>query len=89
MTSAESVTTGLWSGPVLSNRSSLKKRIHCVQTPALLLWGREDRLVPPAYAEEFRSRVPGAQVEMVARAGHLLMVEHPAHVAARIEAFLR
>ena len=67
----------------------LKKRIHRVKAPALLLWGREDRLVPPAYAEEFRSRIPGAQVEMVDRAGHLLMVEHPAHVAARIEAFLQ
>ena len=36
----------------------LKKRIHRIQAPALLVWGQEDRLVPLVYAEEFARRLP-------------------------------
>ena len=31
----------------------LAARLRRVQCPTLLLWGKEDRLVPPAYAEAF------------------------------------
>jgi pimeloyl-ACP methyl ester carboxylesterase len=66
----------------------LKKRIHRVQAPALILWGKQDRLVPPAYAHEFASRLPGARIELIDRCGHLLAAEHPARVAGAIEEFL-
>jgi pimeloyl-ACP methyl ester carboxylesterase len=66
----------------------LKKRIHRIQAPTLLLWGKQDRLVPPAYAAEFAARIPGAKVEMIDQAGHLLGAEHPAKVAGIVEAFL-
>ena len=35
----------------------LKKRIHRVTAPTLLVWGKEDRLVPPVYADEFTRRL--------------------------------
>ena len=40
----------------------LKKRIHRVQAPTLVVWGKEDRIVPPVYAEEFARRIAGARV---------------------------
>ena len=66
----------------------LKKRIHRIQAPTLVLWGKQDRLVPPAYAQEFASRIPGARVEMLDQAGHLLTAEHPTKVAGLIDQFL-
>lgn len=66
----------------------LKKRIHRIQAPTLLLWGKQDRLVPPVYAQEFASRIPGSRIELIDEAGHLPTVEHPARVAASVEAFL-
>jgi len=66
----------------------LKKRIHRIQAPTLILWGKQDRLVPAAYAQEFASRIPGAKIEVVDHAGHLLAVEHPAQVSAIVEKFL-
>ncbi len=66
----------------------LKKRIHRIQAQTLVIWGKQDRLVPPAYAEEFASRIPGARVEMIDQAGHLPTVEHPARVAGLVEDFL-
>ena len=37
----------------------LKKRIHRVKAPTLLIWGAEDRIVPPVYAEEFARQIAG------------------------------
>ena len=66
----------------------LKKRIHRIQAPTLVLWGKQDRLVPVVYAQEFGSRIRGSRVEMIDQAGHLLTAEHPARVAELIESFV-
>jgi pimeloyl-ACP methyl ester carboxylesterase len=67
----------------------LKKRIHRVKAPTLLIWGAEDRIAPPVYAEEFARQIPGAKVETVKGAGHAPHLEQPAAVAESIRAFLR
>jgi pimeloyl-ACP methyl ester carboxylesterase len=65
----------------------LKKRIHRVTAPTLLVWGKEDRLVPPVYAEEFTRRLPGARVETVSDAGHAPHLERPDVVARLVRDF--
>jgi pimeloyl-ACP methyl ester carboxylesterase len=61
----------------------LKKRLHRIKAPTLLIWGDQDRLVPPAYAELFRSKIPAAQVVMIPGAGHMVPLENtPAFVRA-------
>ena len=67
----------------------LKKRIHRIKAPTMLVWGKEDRLVSPVYAQEFASRIPGARVELLDQAGHMPAMEHPAHVVALVRVFLR
>lgn len=66
----------------------LKKRLHRVTVPTLLVWGKEDRLVPSVYADEFVRRIPGARVETVERAGHAPHLEQPETVARLIRDFL-
>ena len=65
----------------------LKKRIHRVQAPTLLVWGKEDRLVPLVYADEFTRRLPGARVETVSDAGHAPHLERPDVVARLVRDF--
>jgi len=67
----------------------LKKRIHRVKAPTLLIWGAEDRIVPPVYAEEFARQISRATVETVKEAGHAPHLEQPAAVAASVRGFLR
>ena len=67
----------------------LHKRIHRIQAPTLVLWGKQDRLVPPAYAQEFARRIPGSKVEIIDQAGHVLGLEHPARLAELTEQFLK
>ena len=66
----------------------LKKRIHRIQAPTLVVWGKEDRIVPPVYAEEFARRIPGAAVEIVDQAGHAPHLEQPEAVARLVRDFL-
>lgn len=66
----------------------LKKRIHRVTAPALLIWGKEDRLVPPVYADEFTRRLRGARVQTVDGAGHVPHLEQPDVVARMVREFV-
>lgn len=56
-----------------------------LRMPALVLCGAEDQMVPPARSEELAAALPAGQLEPVAGAGHLLMLEKPAEVTAAIE----
>jgi pimeloyl-ACP methyl ester carboxylesterase len=66
----------------------LKKRIHRIRVPTLLVWGKEDRIVPPVYAEEFARRIAGARVATVDQAGHAPQAEQPEAVARLVREFL-
>ena len=67
----------------------LKKRIHRVKAPTLLIWGEDDKLAPPVYAEDFRRAIPQSQLVMVPDASHLVPVEQADRVAEEIIKFAR
>jgi len=66
----------------------LKKRLYRVAAPTLLVWGAEDRLVHPAYADDFRALLADAQVRIIEGAGHILQIEQPEATIAAIVDFL-
>ena len=67
----------------------LKKRIHRVTASTLLIWGKEDALVPPVYADEFSRRLPGARLQLVDQAGHAPHLEQPDTVARLVREFVK
>ena len=67
----------------------LRKRIHRIAAPTLLVWGKSDRLVPPLYAEDFARRIEGSVVEIVGRTGHLPHLEAIGTVGPLVRNFLR
>ena len=66
----------------------LKKRLHRVKAPTLLVWGDQDRLVPPAYAALFQSNIAKAQVAMIKGAGHMVPLENTPEFEQEVTAFL-
>jgi pimeloyl-ACP methyl ester carboxylesterase len=66
----------------------LKKRLHRVTPPTLLLWGADDRVVPPAYAEAFRAALPNASLELLPNCGHYPMLEQPGAFTRTLVPFL-
>jgi pimeloyl-ACP methyl ester carboxylesterase len=65
----------------------LKKRLHRLAAPTLILWGDTDRANPPEYAEEFAKRISGAAIQMLP-GGHMLHLESPDAVADATVKFL-
>lgn len=60
----------------------LSQRIHRVVSPVTLVWGADDRIVSPAYAEYFRERLADLRaVHIVENAGHLAELDAPDKVA--------
>ena len=59
------------------------------RAPTLIVHGKQDGIVPPVYAEEFRSRIPNSRVEMIEGAGHLPQTEQQEKTVALIREFLK
>jgi len=60
-----------------------------VTTPALVVWGRDDRIVPLECGERFAKALPHARLEIVERAGHFVDMEQPDELARLVGAFVR
>lgn len=60
-----------------------------VTQPVLLLWGREDRLVPVRRGDRLLRRLPHARLHVIERCGHLPMLEQPAAFNRAMRGFLR
>ena len=66
----------------------LRKHIHRISAPTLIVWGNQDRIIAPEYAREFAGRIADVRVELIERAGHLPHLERPAEVAGVVRSFL-
>jgi pimeloyl-ACP methyl ester carboxylesterase len=66
----------------------LGKRLHRIEIPTLVLWGRQDRLAPVAYAEDFGGRIAGSRVEVLDDCGHIPQLEQPEKTYALVTEFL-
>ena len=66
----------------------LEKWLHRINVPTHIVWGREDRILPSAYAQLWSERVPKAKVTMVEACGHSPHVEQVDLVNEKILAFL-
>src|SRR5216683_231570 len=67
----------------------LKKRAYRIKAPTLLLWGDDDKLIPPAYAKEFTSRIKNSKLELIKDAGHMVMYEQQEALVGAIRKFLK
>ena len=66
-------------------------RLASIRCPTIVAVGAADTLVPPANAAAIASRIPGAELEILADTGHALFAEDRdlvRRLVARIEAKL-
>ncbi|WP_051246412.1 alpha/beta fold hydrolase [Metapseudomonas resinovorans] len=49
--------------------------LHRIRMPTLLIWGENDRIVPPGQAEHWHRLLPHADVKLFPNAGHLVLDE--------------
>jgi len=56
--------------------------------PTLLIWGRQDRLVPVSVADEFKRVMKGARLAVFENCGHRPEVEKRGDFLREVETFL-
>ena len=66
----------------------LKKRIHRITAPSLVVWGENDRLIPPLYAEELGKSIPHTEVFMLPHCGHEPPLEQMELLRDKVTSFL-
>src|SRR5829696_8169819 len=65
-----------------------RDRLSDISCPTLLIWGREDMLVPVGDADEFERLIPGSRKVIFDEAGHVPMLERPERFNECLMAFL-
>jgi pimeloyl-ACP methyl ester carboxylesterase len=62
----------------------IRDKLGSISLPIRILWGREDRWLPPAYADETRARIPHTEFTWIVDAGHLVQEDAPAELLAHL-----
>ena len=70
------------------SRSEGVAKLSGVSAPTLVLWGGQDRVIPPALAQRFMADIPGARLQVFDDLGHVPQEEDPARTVAVVKAFL-
>ena len=65
----------------------LAQRLRRITARTLIVWGREDALIPPVYGEAFKKAIFKARLVRIAEAGHAVGQENPAAVLKAIRDF--
>lgn len=70
-------------------RADSRPTLGTIRCPTLVVVGDDDRLTPPALAEEIAHGIPGATLAVVPDCGHLSTLDQPARVTALVLDWLR
>ena len=77
--------------PVLysTQLSKLRSRLHRIRAPTLIVWGKEDRLIPVAHGQAFAEGILGARLVVLEGCAHLPPFEQPEPFVATVLPFLQ
>jgi pimeloyl-ACP methyl ester carboxylesterase len=65
-----------------------QEKIATLRLPTLILWGGQDRLIPPEVAKVFKRDIPGSELVMFDDLGHVPHEEQPQRTVQPVLAFL-
>lgn len=66
----------------------VEERLSEIACPTLLVWGRNDRVIPVRDAKAFGRAIPDLRTVILPDTGHVAMLERPARFHALLEEFL-
>jgi pimeloyl-ACP methyl ester carboxylesterase len=67
----------------------IEPRYPTLDLPVHIIWGTEDRWIPPDCARRLHATIPGSTLQLIERAGHLLQLDAPDELTAAIHGALR
>jgi pimeloyl-ACP methyl ester carboxylesterase len=66
----------------------IRHRLEEIEDPTLIVWGRNDRVVPVPAAFSYQRRIPNARLEIFDETGHVPQLERPVRFNRVLESFL-
>jgi pimeloyl-ACP methyl ester carboxylesterase len=81
------MTARLGWNPYLSD-PALLPRLRRINVPTLVVWGAQDRLIPPSHARAYVEAIPGARLALIEDCGHVPATERPEEFARVVGDFL-
>jgi pimeloyl-ACP methyl ester carboxylesterase len=70
------------------DRFDVTGRLEAIRTSTLVVCGTGDKITPLHFSETLASQIPGAALQTVDEAGHMLALEQPRHLAKLMGIFL-
>lgn len=66
-----------------------RMRLHLVERPTLVICGENDRMTPPSYSRFIAQVITDARLEIIAGAGHMVMLEQPQEFGRIVREWLK
>lgn len=66
----------------------LHKWLHRIPVPTLVLWGRQDRIIPQGYGPAFTGLIAGSRLRVIEGCGHLPHVEKADETVEALQQFI-
>jgi 2-hydroxy-6-oxonona-2,4-dienedioate hydrolase len=73
---------------MIAGREFEDKKLAKVKTPTLIIWGRDDMLIPLAMGDALHKGIAGSQMIVIDDTGHIPMVGKPAEFNDAVSKFL-
>lgn len=74
---------------VLDPNEWLDGKLHEIKAETLVLWGKEDELMPVEFAYQFAENIPKTQLKIIPQCGHVPQIEKPKEFNQMLRDFLK
>jgi len=71
------------------DKFNIMDRLKEIKVPTLIICGLEDQLTPVKYSEYLKNNIPNSKLEIIADAGHMVMLEKPKKFNEILEKFIK
>jgi pimeloyl-ACP methyl ester carboxylesterase len=68
---------------------TLPALLRGIATPTLVVWGRQDAIIPLGAGQLYQRTIPGAKIQVLDRCGHMPEMEQPAAFVQVVLDFLK
>jgi len=71
------------------DKFNIMDRLKEIKTPTLIICALDDQLTPVKYSEYLKNNISNSKLEVIADAGHMVMLEKPKEFNEKLEKFIK
>ncbi len=87
VTAGDSYTVAQLLDAMIRGDDVLDDRLQAINRPTLVLWGRDDKLIPLNFGERFHQEIANSRFRIIDNCGHMPQVERPDEFAKAVLQF--